>query len=87
MDSELTNRVKENKQTFVLEDNSVVRIYEKQDDFTENDIKYAAGYMSEADPEHKGYYANWSLKSKGISGSYSVRWNPMVVKVFRRLMK
>lgn len=86
-DSVIGRHFRANDRTFILEHNSIVRIYEKQDDFTEDDVKYVAAYMSEADPAHKDTFAKWSLKPDTANKTFSVKWNPMVIKVFRWLMK
>ena len=78
---------KADEHKFMLDHNSVVHIYVKQYDFTEDDVKYVAACMSENDPAHKDIYAKWSLKPDNSNQTFSVKWNPMVVKVFRWLLR
>ncbi len=86
-DSVIGRHFVKNDRVFTLENNVKVLIYEKQSDFTQEDLQYMADYFTKIYPGYTHMFADRILGRADISDSLSDKWSPKVVTVLRWLLK
>lgn len=86
-DSVIGRHFVKNDRVFTLENNVKVLIYEKQSDFTQEDLQYMADYFTKIYPGYIHMFADRILGRADISDSLSDKWSPKVVTVLRWLLK
>ena len=86
-DSVIGRHFTKNERTFTVGNGVKVLIFEKQSDFTQEDLQYMADYFTKIYPKYTHMFADRILGHAGISDSLSDKWSPKVVTVLRWLMK
>ena len=87
-DSRLGRHFRKNERTFRIDGGEEILIYEKQSEFTQEDLQYIADHFTKIYPGHEAIFAKRILNAdkSGISEALSHRWSPRVVYVLRWLL-
>ena len=87
-DSRLGKHFRKNERTFRIDGGSEIIIYEKQSEFTQEDLQYVADHFTKIYPGREELFAKRILSAgkSGIGEALSHRWSPKVVYVLRWLL-